>query len=67
MTDNGNVRAVVLGVGGFLGMGEKNMAVSMSAIDMTKDGSSSKLVVKATKDQIKSAPTYDTTAPNYMK
>lgn len=66
MTDNGSIRAVILGVGGFLGMGEKDVAVSMNAINMTQDGSNLKLVVDGSKEQFKSAPQYDRSKRTYI-
>ena len=65
LSENG-VQAVVLGVGGFLGMGTKDVAVMLSSIQITKDGNATKLVVDATKDQMKAAPTYDPKARAYM-
>ena len=65
LSQNG-VNAVILGVGGFLGLGEKNVAVSMSSIEIAKDGSSSKLIVDATKEQLNSAPKYDASMRKYM-
>ena len=40
MTRNGNVDAVIVGVGGFLGIGEKNVAIPFRAIDISdsRDG-----------------------------
>ena len=59
VTDNGSVQAVILGVGGFLGLGEKDVAVSMRSIEVQSDGNSAKLVVDASKDQLTNAPGYD--------
>jgi sporulation protein YlmC with PRC-barrel domain len=67
MTGNGGIQAVVLGVGGFLGMGEKDVAVSMASIDMTKDGEAVRLVVDGTKEQFAAAPAYDRTTRTYLK
>jgi sporulation protein YlmC with PRC-barrel domain len=67
MTGNGGVQAVVLGVGGFLGIGEKDVAISMASIDMTKDGSAVRLVVDGTKEQFNAAPAYDRTTRTYLK
>ena len=66
VTDNGAVQAVILGVGGFLGIGEKDVAVAMRAIEMQPDGDSVKLVVDASKDQLNSAPGYDRTKRVYV-
>ena len=65
LSENG-VQAVVLGVGGFLGMGTKDVAVMLSSIEIAKDGTATKLVVDASKDQLKAAPTYDPKIRTYM-
>jgi sporulation protein YlmC with PRC-barrel domain len=67
MTDNGSVRAVILGVGGFLGIGEKDVAVAMAAIDVTQDGSTSRLVVDGSKEQFNAAPKYDRSTRTYLQ
>jgi sporulation protein YlmC with PRC-barrel domain len=59
VSDNGGVQAVVLGVGGFLGIGEKDVAVTMAAIEATQDGDTVRLVVDASKEQFTAAPTYN--------
>ena len=59
LSDNGQIQAVVLGVGGFLGIGEKNVAVAVPAVQMVQDGNSVRLVVQSTKDQLEAAPSYD--------
>jgi sporulation protein YlmC with PRC-barrel domain len=67
MTGNGGIQAVVLGVGGFLGIGEKDVAISMASIDMAKDGDAVRLVVDGTKEQFTAAPAYDRATRTYMK
>ena len=52
ISNDGEVQAVILGVGGFLGMGEKDVAVNTSAVQMVQDGSSTRLVVEATKEAL---------------
>lgn len=37
ISQNGSVNAVIIGVGGFLGMGEKNVAVNVSALQIAPD------------------------------
>ena len=59
VTNDGKVQAVVIGVGGFLGVGEKDVAVSMPSIQMQPDGENIKLVINATKEELTDAPTYD--------
>lgn len=54
---DGRIVAFVIGVGGFLGMGEKDVAVPPNAIHVTtKDNNKWYLVVNATKDDLKNAP-----------
>src|SRR4051812_26560884 len=55
---DGKVAAVVLGVGGFLGMGEKNVAVPMSEL---RRGDDNRVVVDRTKDQLQQAANFDLT------
>ncbi len=60
---DGSVKAVVLGVGGFLGMGEKNVAVSMKDLTFVRTGDGSddySLVINTTKEALNSAPAYKT-------
>jgi hypothetical protein len=60
---DGNVKAVVLGVGGFLGMGEKNVAVSMNDIRFVKNGDGANdyfLVVNSSKQALNAAPAFKT-------
>ena len=55
---DGTVDEVVLSVGGFLGMGDKYVAVPFSDLKITRDGSSLKIVTLATKDSLKALPAY---------
>jgi sporulation protein YlmC with PRC-barrel domain len=58
---DGQIKAVVLGVGGFLGIGEKNVAVPMQDVKFVKNGNDVDdyfLVVNADKDVLTSAPAY---------
>jgi len=58
---DGAVKAVVLGVGGFLGIGEKNVAVPMSDVKFVRNGDGADdyyLVVNATKEALNAAPSY---------
>ena len=58
----GHIQAVVIGVGGFLGMGEKDVAVNYSSIKWMHQANSNSLiaVVPTTKDSLKNAPAFDT-------
>lgn len=61
---SGAVSAVVLGVGGFLGIPEKLVAVPFSAIQVGDVVQSSRVVVlDASKDALKAAPAYGATDP----
>jgi sporulation protein YlmC with PRC-barrel domain len=66
VTDNGAVQAVILGVGGFLGIGEKDVAVTMQSIRMQPEGESTRLVVDASKEQLTNAPDYDRAKRTYL-
>ncbi len=56
---DGRVVAAIIGVGGFLGMGERDVAISYRAIKLTRDDKGKPLfVVDVTKDMLKAAPAY---------
>ncbi len=70
---NGKIIALIVGVGGFLGIGEKSVAIDMSAFDPVsastpsttgaggggiEDPTNVKLKVTWTKDQLKNAPDF---------
>jgi sporulation protein YlmC with PRC-barrel domain len=65
VSGDGNVEAVILGVGGFLGIGEKDVAVNTQAVQMVQDGDNQRLVVQATKETLEAAPTYDRSNRRY--
>lgn len=53
----------IIGVGGFLGIGEKDVAVPIEEITAVKDENNNlKLTIAATKEQLEAAPTFDRTA-----
>jgi PRC-barrel domain len=59
MDNGGRVLAVVVGVGGFLGIGEKDVAVKFDLLDkMVEDDGDIRLTLSATKDQLKEAPEF---------
>lgn len=66
--NDGKIVGVVIGVGGFLGIGEKDVLVSLDSIRMTKaDGSdTTQLVVDASKEALENAPSFDRTAKRYI-
>jgi sporulation protein YlmC with PRC-barrel domain len=65
VSGDGNVEAVILGVGGFLGIGEKDVAVNTNAVQMVQDGDTQRLVVQATKETLEGAPSYDRSNRRY--
>jgi sporulation protein YlmC with PRC-barrel domain len=58
---DGQITALMIGVGGFLGMGEKDVAVAFNSVQATQKNNKWHLVLNTTKDILKSAPgfTYD--------
>jgi sporulation protein YlmC with PRC-barrel domain len=54
---DGKVAAVVIGVGGFLGMGEREVAVNFGSLRIAQDENNRTVVsLNATKDGLKAAP-----------
>ena len=59
MDSSGRVLAAVVGVGGFLGLGERKVAVSFRSFAMTRDDAGKpRLVVDLTTANLKTAPEY---------
>jgi sporulation protein YlmC with PRC-barrel domain len=57
LSKDGKVAAVVIGVGGFLGMGEHEAAVKFESLRLTQDANNNTVVaMSATKDSLKAAP-----------
>jgi len=59
---DGNVRGVVLGVGGFLGIGEKDVAIPMDQLKVVREEENPNdyfLVVNANKQTLTDAPEYE--------
>jgi sporulation protein YlmC with PRC-barrel domain len=64
----GRSQALIIGVGGFLGIGEKDVAVPFNAVQFkTKDNNKWYPVMNTTKDSLKSAPgfKYDSNAKTW--
>ncbi|MGA2893529.1 MAG: PRC-barrel domain-containing protein [Xanthobacteraceae bacterium] len=53
---DGTVNAVIVGVGGFLGAGEKDVAVNFSSVKESMKDNKSYLTMDTTKDALKGAP-----------
>lgn len=59
MDNSGRVAAAVVGVGGFLGIGERKVAVNFKSMDMTRESNgNARLVVDLNKNALQSAPEY---------
>ena len=57
---NGQVKAVILSVGGFLGLGGKYVSVPFNALQLTEKNGKRYLVMDTTKEALTSAPGYHT-------
>jgi sporulation protein YlmC with PRC-barrel domain len=62
IADNGAVSAVVVGVGGFLGIGQKNVALDFTSLHWGNRDNTPVLVAAVTKDELNTAPGFDTAA-----
>lgn len=68
LSREGTVEAVLVDIGGFLGIGENQIAVDMDALQFVRDGSSDEgadayfLVLNAPAAALEDAPTYDMSA-----
>ncbi|MGO9487385.1 MAG: PRC-barrel domain-containing protein [Rhodomicrobium sp.] len=57
---NGRIELAVIGVGGFLGIGEKDLAVPFDAVKSEVADGKHVFVIDATKEQLIAAPVYKT-------
>jgi sporulation protein YlmC with PRC-barrel domain len=64
----GRVTAVIIGVGGLLGMGEKDVAVPFKSVRASEKNNKWYLVLNTNKEALKTAPgfTYDKTKTTWM-
>jgi sporulation protein YlmC with PRC-barrel domain len=60
LDDSGKIQAVIVSVGGFLGVGAKAVAVKWDDIKYGKDGKSLMLTTSLTKDALTAMPDYKT-------
>ncbi|MHA6325883.1 PRC-barrel domain-containing protein [Roseivivax sp. CAU 1753] len=61
LTDDGKLDRAVIDVGGFLGMGERPVAVTMEELQImrTDDGDDVRVYIESTEDALKQLPEYD--------
>ncbi|NJO35169.1 MAG: PRC-barrel domain containing protein [Rhodospirillales bacterium] len=66
---SGRIQNVVIGVGGFLGMGEKNVALPYSALSITANTDGKRVIMApVSKEQLKGAPDFKATEKTvYMR
>ena len=62
VAEDGSVTHAIIGVGGFLGIGEKNVAVPFDELKVVENNGDLRLVYSATKEQLEAAPAFDRTA-----
>jgi len=69
VTQDGRVSALVVGVGGFLGIGEKHVVVPFNAVKMESKDNKVTLVMNSSKDELKAAPgfKYDRSKTAWVK
>ena len=61
VASDGQIKAAVVGVGGFLGVGEKDVAVPFNSLNITRKPNSNaidKITVSYSKDQLNNAPKF---------
>ena len=60
LDQNGEIGAVVVGVGGFLGIGQKSVAINWSDLELSEDmDGNNRLVASMTREQLENAAEFD--------
>jgi sporulation protein YlmC with PRC-barrel domain len=59
--ENGQAKSVVIGVGGFLGVGAKNVAFDYNKLQWAERGGDRWLIAETTKDELTAQPDFDRT------
>ena len=62
ISDDGGITHAVVGVGGFLGIGEKDVAVPFDELQVVEQDGDIRLIYSATKEQLEAAEQFDRTA-----
>jgi len=62
LTPEGNAEAVVIGVGGFLGLGKKDVAIEYGLAQWTERDGNRYLVVETNREALEALPEFDTAA-----
>jgi sporulation protein YlmC with PRC-barrel domain len=63
----GRIELAVIGVGGFLGIGEKEVAVPFDAVKSGEANNKQVFILDATKEQLRAAPAYKTLSGEAFK
>ncbi|MFZ0568868.1 MAG: PRC-barrel domain-containing protein [Rhodomicrobium sp.] len=58
---DGKIQALVIGVGGFLGLGEKNVAVDYNYLEKNGSIKPNRITLNMTEQELRSAPTFNRT------
>lgn len=58
MDEAGNIQAVVIGVGGFIGLGEKDVAVTLESLTISSTDTAYRISIRATEQDLEEAPTF---------
>lgn len=59
-SDDGRIEAAVVSVGGFLGIGAKNVALSWDQLQVRSSDAGEEIMVSLTKEQLENAPSFKT-------
>ncbi|MER9227028.1 PRC-barrel domain-containing protein [Mesorhizobium sp. M0664] len=62
LAKDGTAKLIIIGVGGFLGVGEKNVALDFAKAQWAEKNGSRWLVVPTTKQELEAQPSFDATA-----
>lgn len=63
----GKIRTVVIGVGGFLGLGEKRVAVPFEVVTYVDENNQRRIVVPLSKEDLQNAPAYKVSEKTTME
>jgi sporulation protein YlmC with PRC-barrel domain len=59
LSSDGQIKTAVIGVGGFLGVGQKDVAVPFNQLKVGSQNGNQELTLDMTKDQLKAAPAWN--------
>lgn len=58
MDEQGNVKAAIIGVGGFIGLGEKDVAVTLESLTIRTENDEVRISIDATEQELEEAPVF---------